>query len=382
MNWYEFVFSTKKNYRLSRHVVFWFVWAVYFSTSYYHYHQVGLQRIQFEELNTPYFIKSLIQLSIHVTTCYFFIDYLIPDYISKRKISLLTWNIFAIGIVILLLGYYIHKTIFPLINSAFDYHPVIAPQNLWWTSATSFLLSAPKVICIAAAIRLLKRWWLKEHEKEKLVKEKLLADLQLLKGQMHPEFLFSSLDTIIFLLNKKNIPNAAMSLLKLADILSYMLYEGNNKFVRLEQEIKAIKDYLVLVKNKMGNRLEIDIAIKGNIKEYEIVPMILFPFIQNSFSYLIDKNMERSWLNLEFQVENNYLTMKLIHGKTQNLSATDNILEKIMKRLNHYYQGQFEIRSTVEPEIMLTTLKIWLGNPIDEIKFTDTLIKQPVYASL
>src|SRR5687767_13254805 len=132
MNWYEFVFSTKKKLRLLRHLVFWLMWAIYFFTSYYHYNQVGLQKIQFEELNAAYFIRSLIQLSIHITTCYFFIDYLIPQFLYKKKFRLFAWNILALGIIILLLGYIIHKTIFPLINSVFDYHPVIPSQNLWW----------------------------------------------------------------------------------------------------------------------------------------------------------------------------------------------------------------------------------------------------------
>jgi len=113
----------------------------------------------------------------------------------------------------------------PLINTAFNYQPVIANHNTWWTSISSGLLSAPKVISAAAAIKLLKRWWLKQKEKERLEKEKLMTDLQLLKSQVHPEFLFSSLDTICGMTRKKNIDNAAMLLLKLADILSYILYE-------------------------------------------------------------------------------------------------------------------------------------------------------------
>src|SRR5688500_17672456 len=99
MNLYEFVFSNKKNLRLLRHGLFWLMWALYFFTSYYHYHQVGLQKIQFEELNSPYFLKLLIQLSIHISTCYYFIDFLIPKFYYKKKYKILAWNILALGII-------------------------------------------------------------------------------------------------------------------------------------------------------------------------------------------------------------------------------------------------------------------------------------------
>ena len=69
-------------------------------------------------------------------------------------------------------------------------------QNIWWAAISAGLLSAPKVITVATAIKLIKRWYLKQKEKELLEKEKLQADLQLLKAQIHPEFLFSSLDSL------------------------------------------------------------------------------------------------------------------------------------------------------------------------------------------
>jgi hypothetical protein len=384
MSWYEFVFSEKPSHRITRHVIFWLVWAMYFFASYFHYQQVGLQKIQFEVINLPFIVKSLIQLSIHIATCYFFIDYLLPRFLKKVKYITLTLNISAFIIIIVFTGYFIHKTIFPLINNAFNYHPVIPPQNIWWTSVTSYLLTAPKVICLAAAIRLFKRWWLKEKEKEILEKQKLMADLQLLKVQMHPEFLFSSLTSIELLIRKKNIQNAGISLLKLADILSFMLYESDNSYVPLDKEIKCIRDYLVLVKNTMGNRLEVDFAVKANTSEMVIVPLLLFPFIESSFAHMFDKPTRKSWINIEFQVDKNTLIMKIIHGKTEETDAEFNSrdMEKLLKRLNFFYPGQFEIKSTVEPEMMMISLKIMLGREKVEITFTDPIIKNPGYASI
>ena len=385
MNWYSFLFSEKKSHRIGRHMIFWLLWWIYFTASYFHYQQSGLQKVEFEPWNFPFLIKSILLLSIHITACYYFINYLMPRYLFKARYTNLLTQTLLLGFLILISSYFIHKTVLPLINNAFNYKPVIANQNIWWTSITSGLLSAPKVISAAAAIKLLKRWWLKQKEKEHLEKEKLITDLQLLKAQMHPEFLFSSLDNIFLMTQKKNIDGASKLLLKLADILSYMLYECDNKLVLLEKEIKVIKDYLGLQKTSMGNRLEIDVAVKGETGNKMIAPLLLFSFIENSFSYIGNKKLERNWVNLEFQIEPTQFTMKLIHGKTADplvLSANENAIARAMKRLNYIYPGNHELKTTVEPEIMMTYLRIVLEESVNENENSNHTPEQMTYATV
>jgi sensor histidine kinase YesM len=385
MNWYSFIYSEKKFHRIQRHLFFWLLWWIYFTTSYYHYQQSGLQKVEFEPWNFPFFIKSLLLLSIHITSCYYFINYLMPHYLFKARYIGLAIQILVLGFLILLSSYFIHRSVFPIINTAFNYKPVIDNQNLWWTSITSGLLSAPKIISAAAAIKLLKRWWLKQKEKERLEKEKLMTDLQLLKAQIRPEFLFSSLDNLCLMVQRKNIDSASMLLLKLADMLSYILYECDNKVVPLEKEIKVIKDYLVLEKIRMGNRLEIDVAVKGEPGAKMIAPLLLFSFIENSFLYIANKKLERNWINLEFQFGTTEFTMRLIHGKTTEpliLSANENVIAKAMKRLDFFYPENYELKTTIEPEIMMTCLKIVLNESTNENENNIDTPEQMTYATV
>ena len=384
MNWYSFIFSEKKSHRLRRHLVFWLLWWIYFTVSFFHYEQSGLQKAEIEPWSFPFFIKSILLLSIHVAACYYFITYLMPRYLFKLRYAVLVIQIIVLGLLILLSSYFIHKTVLPLINTALNYNSAIINHNIWWTSITSGLLSAPKVICAAAAIKLLKRWWLKQKEKERLEEEKLITDLQLLKAQMHPEFLFSSLDNICLMVQKKNSDIASMLLLKLADILSYILYECDNKLVPLEKEIKVIKDYLVLEKNRMANRLEIDIAVKGETGTKMITPLLLFSFIENSFSFMSNKKFETNWMNLEFQIETNEITMKLIHGKavdTMVESSNENAIGRAMKQLDFYYPGNYELKTTIEPEIMMTYLRIGMEEPMNENENSIYTPEQITYAT-
>ena len=369
MNWYNFIFSETKSCKLRRHFFFWLLWWLYFTASYFHYQQTGLQQVEFEPWNIPFFIKSILLLCIHIAACYYFIGNLMPRYLFHGRYAAFALRILGLGFMVLFSSYFVHKTLFPVVDSAFSYSSEVDVQNIWWTSIVSGLLSAPKVISAAAAIKLIKRWWLKQKEKERLEKEKLVTELQLLKAQIHPEFLFSSLNNIFQMTQQGDKKRAAVLLLNLADILSYMLYDCDNSLVPLEKEIKMIKDYLVLEKTRMGERLEMDMAIKGGTSNRMIAPLLLFSFVENSFSFFTHKKSERNWINLEFLVEFNTITMKLIHGKAAQQSirqVQENAMAKTMKWLEFYYADQYELKTTVEPEMMMTYLSIELHKIHDE----------------
>jgi hypothetical protein len=374
MNGYKLLFSEQRPYRLGRHLAFWSLWWIYFTASYYHYQQSGLQKTEFEPWNFPFFIRSAMLLAIQVGACYYFINYLTPKYLFPRRFLLLSIHTIILSILILLSSYCIHKTLVPFVNTLFAYQPGMVNKNIWWTSITSGLLSAPKVICAAAAATLLKRWWLKQKEKERLEKEKLVTNLRLLKAQMHPEFLFSSLHHITLLTQNRNIEKASQSLLKLADILSYMLYESDKDRVPLYQEIEAIRCYLALEKLKKGNQLEVDISVKGDICSKMIPPLILFPFVENTFTYFGNNKREKDWLNIQFDVEGNELTMKLIHGKTSGAITAfpnEDIISRALERLSIIYTGKYEIKNSMESEIMMTLLKLELDE-LKDVKKHDT----------
>ena len=361
MNWYRFIFSEDKFQRIQRHVLFWLLWWVYFTASYFHYEQSGLQKIKFEPWNPPFFIKSILLLSIHMIACYWFTNYLMPKYLFLKRYKALAAQILALGTFVLIASYFLHKTIFPLINNAFSYHPVFANQNILWTSITSGILSAPKIVTAAAAVKLLKRWYLKQKEKERLEQEKLVTDLQLLKAQIHPDFLFSSLDNIGRLVQKKDSDTASVLLLKLADILSYMLYECDNPLVPLDKEIKVVKDYVVLQKTFMAKELEIDIAEKGDTTGKLIAPLLLLPFVENSLAYMSNEKLETNWVNLEFHVQHTEFTMKLIYGKSSestSVGSVDGVIANATRRLEFFYPNRYQLKTTIEPEMMMISLTI------------------------
>ena len=190
MNWHEFVFSEKTAHRIRRHLVFWMAWWIYFVATYYYYIQVGLQKIAFGELSSILLLKSLLLVLLHLPACYFFIYFLLPRYLLKKKYLMLAVGIIFLVAFLLIAGYFIHQQIFPLIDLAYQYK-LSSGNTIWWASINSGLLNAPKVIAAAAMIKLTKQWYLKQKESERIEKEKLITDLQLMKAQIRPGFLFN-----------------------------------------------------------------------------------------------------------------------------------------------------------------------------------------------
>lgn len=365
MSWHEFIFSDKPTHRIKRHVVFWLLWWIYFAAIYYYYVQVGLERITFGELSTMLILKTFLLLVVHILSCYAFIYLLVPRYLVKGKYFFLTTGIFFLAFLLLAAGYIIHSQIFPYIDLMYN-SPKTSNSILWWTSINSVLLTAPKIIAAATAIKLVKRWYIKQKEKEKVEKEKLITDLKLLKAQVRPGFLFNSLDHI-YNYTKNKSPQAQELLLRFSDLLSYLLYECDDLRVPLDKELAMMKEYMFMEKIRFGKTLEMEIDIKGKTGNKTIAPLLLLPFIENSFREC-NSHAEQSWINLELSIEDNMFTMKLMNGvdidKPEPATLSDEIIN-VQKRLQHLYPADHELKMYAEQEICMTFLKINLGKKID-----------------
>ena len=365
MSWHDFIFSDKPFHRLRRHFAFWLLWWIYFAATYYYYVQVGLQKIAFGELSTILILKTFLLLVVHILSCYIFIYFLLPRYLLKAKYFSLTIGVILLTAFLLATGYIIHSVVFPYIDDVNNYSKAESSTPLW-TSINSVLLTAPKIIAAAIAIKLVKRWYIKQKEKEKIEKEKLITDLKLLKAQVRPGFLFTALDHI-YDYAKKRSPQAQELLLKFSDLLSYLLYECDDTRVSLDKELTMMKEYIFMEKIRFGNALEIEIVVKGNTGNKTIAPLILLPFIENSFREC-NSPAEQSWINLELSINDDLLIMKLMHGvdidKTEQVVFSDEIIN-VQKRLELLYPNNYELKIYAEQEICMTFLKINLNEKFD-----------------
>jgi LytS/YehU family sensor histidine kinase len=242
------------------------------------------------------------------------------------------------------------------------------------------LINAIKVSLIAVAITLLKRWWLRQKEKEQLEKEKINAEVQLLKAQIHPAFLFSTLNNITSEARLAS-PKAPEMLIKLSDLLSYMLYECDSPKVKLEREIMMLREYIALEKIRQGEQLEMTFQINGDLGGQLISPLILLPFIDNSFSYCNHELAEQVWVNVDITIENNNLSMKIINGIPagidEDASFNSESMINIQKRLDLLYPGRHALKINAEQELLMIHLNLKLEE-IAQVELADAAPSTPI----
>jgi len=379
MNWHELIFSEKGYQKYLRHFSFWMAWWLFFTVVTFTHWALSpavsiykdpiyplLEKMSFVKSCTFIFTRSFFYLLIHILCCYTFIYIILPGFLVQRNYWKLVAGILLISIFAGIAGYFAQSRLFPLLNAAFYINVNYTKNRILWESINNGVINVQKIIALATIIKLLKYWWPKQKEKERLEREKIETELQLLKAQIHPKFLFNSLNNI-YALALISSPKSPEMILKLSDILSYMLYECDDEFVPLEKEIKMLVNYMSLEKIKFGNKMEMNIEIKGQAGDQQIAPLLLFRFIEKSLAQCSHKMIAQPWVNLELDITHDALYMKLLNGKAIETTATGNEeeeLESTKKRLELLYIGNHVLKIVEEPEISMVILEIGLKPPI------------------
>jgi sensor histidine kinase YesM len=214
---------------------------------------------------------------------------------------------------------------------------------------------------IAVSIKLVKWWYFEKEIQQKLEKEKLIVELQLLKSQLHPHFLFNTLNSL-YSLTLEQSRQAPQTVLKLSGLLRYILYECNEPYVPLQREIENIRNYIDLEQTRFRERLDISMRFTGDITGRSIAPLLLLPFVENSIKHGISEQLDKSWINLHLHVEGDTLTFKLINSKDEHPPANREGhglgLQNVQRRLNLLYPELHTLKLTPEEDTYQVSLTL------------------------
>lgn len=214
---------------------------------------------------------------------------------------------------------------------------------------------------MAAAIKLMKCFNEERQAAMLAEKEKVNAELQVLKAQLHPHFLFNTLNNI-YSYTQDVSEKASGMIMGLSNLLRYMLYECNKPLVSLDRELDMIHQYLALETARYDNSLDIALQLPSRKTNLLIAPLMLLPFIENAFKHGASQMPEQPWINLHLGVKNDELSMKLINGKppcTGKGSPGIGIVN-VRKRLELLYPGAHELQINEEEEMFIVNLKLKL----------------------
>lgn len=363
MEKYPFIFSDEPKFRIRRHLAFWAFWgifqgflysflAMYSSTGY-------LKRLPVSMLD------SFIFMFAHMFLAYSLIYIVIPRFLLKQKY----WHTAAWTIIFFFLTAGISTVL-----SIFVIDPLRASllgdvysKSIYRQSAVNIHLSllaglrgGLTIGGIAAAIKLMKYWYVKEQRNLQLQKENAESQLQLLKAQVHPHFLFNTLNNI-YSYTQNTSPVASKLVTRLSDLLRFILYEASQPLVPLEKELKMIRDYIDLEKVRYGNKLDLDIQLPEKTNSLYIAPLLLLPLIENCFKHGTSNALEQPWISLHINLQDTQMQMKLLNGKINPLKEVNPQgigIQNVEKRLNLICPEKYELIITNDEEVFIVNLKI------------------------
>jgi len=319
--------------------------------------------IRYGSINDDYwysFKSNLVEFPLNIIITYFTIYYLIPKFILKKKY----FNFFVLFILALILFY--------LVRTGLNY--ILVTKNIWpeasglqraftFNHVIEVTIGAVYVIAFVSAIKLTFEWIREKGKNDELQKVQLQTELNFLKTQIQPHFFFNTLNNLYSLVIKKS-PNAPDVVMKLSEIMQYVIYEVKESKISLLKEINYIYSYLELEKLRYGNRVVSDLRIKGNIDELKIPPLLFLPFIENCFKHGV-KNNENVKVDINFEVRNNFLYFTVSNTFQNNEETTIKHgigIENVKRRLQLLYNKDFSLKTSVENNKFKVLLKL----PIDE----------------
>jgi LytS/YehU family sensor histidine kinase len=184
----------------------------------------------------------------------------------------------------------------------------------------------------------------------------------LLKAQVHPHFLFNTLNNI-YSFSLENSPKTPGLILKLSSLLSYMLYDCKAEEVLLEKEIEIMKNYIDLEKERYGNKIEISWMVAGDVKDKYIVPLLFLPFLENAFKHGTSDQIEKPWLSVDISVNKQTIKCKMINSKNMQVPFNSNGIgvQNVKRRLAFLYPGRHELKTNDEGSFFVVSMFVELN---------------------
>ncbi|RYY37806.1 MAG: hypothetical protein EOP46_01390 [Sphingobacteriaceae bacterium] len=189
-------------------------------------------------------------------------------------------------------------------------------------------------------------------------------ELSLLKAQIHPHFLFNTLNNL-YALSMSQSDKAPGIVLGLSSILRYILYECNNLKANLNREFEIISTYIALERVRYQHMLEVNLSIEGHPHDKTIVPLLLLPLVENSFKHGVSKLIDEAWINIEAHINDDKLIYKVSNNKpvadeteTTVLKYGNIGLQNIRKRLKILYPERHRFNVINDADVFIVILEL------------------------
>lgn len=271
----------------------------------------------------------------------FYVNYFVimERYFRRNKMSRCWVGWISLLLFFIFFRYFIEEYLFTMLFGTHNYSKVTllfyAFDNVYYGANT-----------ILASIFLwaVTNWKAMEEERNSIAKEKNAAELNLLRSQVNPHFLFNTLNNI-YSLSYRGSDKAPAAILRLSELMRFMTHEATADVVPLSKEIEYIRGFIELESMRTARETQVVLSVTGNIEENKIAPLILIPFVENGFKHGVVTDAERPFM-IRIAVTADAIQLHCsnrIDAKNLGSHRRGTGLANVRKRLDLLYKDRYEL---------------------------------------
>ncbi len=300
--------------------------------------------------------RKLINIAFYILVVYINLDYLIPKFLSQK--NFMTYCLLLLAMVAVF-------TPIKVLLLYITYDEVDPKEFLIMNQQYIFLL----LFLIAGGstvLKIISDWQRHQRDRKDLETQRMQSEIKFLKSQINPHFLFNTLNSLYALTLKKS-DKAPEIVIKLSEMMRYMLYECNERRVPLYKEVNYVQNYLDLEKLRQSGEAEILFEVEGSISDQYIAPLIFIPFLENSFKHGINHQLGDGYVHVKMKVMDDKLLMRIVNSKPAappmpvDKTSGGIGLVNVERRLNLLYLNQYKLDILDEPKEHIVELSLDLS---------------------
>ncbi len=284
------------------------------------------------------FARKLINVAFYILVVYINLGYLIPKYLSQK--NFMTYCLLLVVMVAVF-------TPIEVLLLYITYEEVEPKEFLIMNQQYIFLLQF-MVAGGSTVVKIISDWQRHQRDRKDLETQRMQSEIKFLKSQINPHFLFNTLNSLYALTLKKS-DKAPEIVIKLSEMMRYMLYECNERRVPLHKEVNYIQNYLDLEKLRQSGQSDIQFRIEGQITDQTIAPLIFIPFLENSFKHGLNHQLGDGYVHVVMKVLDTKLLLRILNSKpnhspvpTEKTSGGIGLVN-VQRRLNLLYPNQYKL---------------------------------------
>lgn len=343
----------KKAYFIYLHIGYWLIlWLKEFLFGFQTY---NLNDLSFATIVSTLSVKLIV---LFFPVCIFYTSFLVlvPKLVRTKKIILYIISLFILFSLLAPIHKYVYATLLP---QKFGWYSYVYIDKLnFWLSFQTLLFENYVYIFFSIAISYVGGYFETQKKQQELEKEQAITELAYLKSQINPHFLFNTLNDIYSLTYQK-AEMAPEAVLKLSELLRYMLKESNDRFAPVEREITYLKNVVELYKIGQKGIAYINLEINGDYKDREIAPLILINFIENAFKHGIVNDPENP-VRIKLSINEKDFDFEVFNKKNKDYKdKTGGIgLANVQRRLALIYPDRHKLNIIDENDTFTVYLNI------------------------